>query len=87
MYGENKLKVNDGKVLEQHYKLYGENRINTADMKCSYTTTNIFGEADINVYSSREIRITAFGEPDIRVNGGGHIHKRIILGEAKISRN
>jgi len=87
MYGENKLLIKDGKVTEQRYKLYGENDVNTLDMKSAYISTSIFGEGDLRVYSAKEVRINAFGEPTVHINGDARVNKRLIFGHATIRRN
>ena len=86
LYGENRLNIKAGKVIEQRYKLYGENDINTTEMKSAYISTSIFGEGDLRVHSAKEVRINAFGEPKIQVNGDGKIYKRLIFGHATIRR-
>jgi len=86
LYGENKLEIRDGKVLEQRYRLYGENDINTREMKSAYVSTSIFGEGDLRLHSAREVRINAFGSPRIEVNGGGHVNRQLVLGEAHIRK-
>jgi hypothetical protein len=86
LYGENKLEIRDGKVLEQRYKLYGQNDINTRDMKSAYASTSIFGEGHVRIHSAREVRINAFGEPRIEVDGGGHVNKQLVVGEAHIRK-
>jgi hypothetical protein len=86
LYGENKVEIRDGKVLEQRYKLFGQNDINTREMKSAYASTSIFGEGRVQLYSAREVRISAFGEPRIEVEGGGHVSKQLVLGEAHIRK-
>jgi hypothetical protein len=85
-YGENKLEIRDGKVLEQRYRLYGENDINTSEMKSAYVSTSIFGEGQLRLYSAREVRVHAFGSPRIEVSGGGHVNRQLVLGEAHIRK-
>lgn len=84
LYGENDLSIKNGKVIEQRYRLYGENKIDTRDMKSIYASTSIFGEGDVRINSSEEVRINAFGEPQIHVDGGAHVSKRLIFGKAEI---
>jgi hypothetical protein len=84
LYGENILKIKTGKVLEQKYKLFGENKIDTQEMKSEYTLTNIFGVCNVKINSSEEVRVNAFGEPRIYVDGGGQINRRLIFGRARI---
>lgn len=84
LYGRNKLKINNGKVLEQKYNLFGENKIDTKNLQCEYTSTSIFGEGKVNINSSEEVRVNAFGEPKIYVDGGGHVNRRLVFGRTRI---
>jgi hypothetical protein len=86
LYGQNNLKIKKGKVLEQKYRLFGENKIDTQEMRSEYTSTSIFGEGKLNINTTEEIRVNAFGEPRIYVNGGGHVNRRLIFGRAKITK-
>ncbi len=85
LYGENRLWVKTGKVVEQKYKVFGVNKINTRDMKSAFTTTNVFGEGIIFLRSTEEVRVNAFGEPLIEVDGGANINKRLIFGDVEIN--
>jgi hypothetical protein len=85
LYGENKLRIKSGKVIDQRYRLFGENKIYNEDLKSAFTSTSIFGEAQLQINSSEEVVVTAFGEPVIDVNGGAHINRRLIFGKASIS--
>jgi hypothetical protein len=85
LYGENKLWVKSGKVIEQKYKVFGVNRINTREMKSAFTTTNVFGEGIIFLRSTEEVRVNAFGEPLIEVDGGANINRRLVFGDAEIN--
>lgn len=84
LYGENELTVKSGKVIEQKYKLFGSNKINANEMKSAFTTTNIFGEGKLSVKSTEEVRVNAFGEPEIEIDGGAMVSKRLIFGKAEI---
>lgn len=84
MYGENDLRIKKGKVMEQKYMLYGENKIDTRDVKSDYIVTSIFGEGSLKVNSTEEVRVDAFGEPMIYVDGGAHVNRRLMFGRATI---
>jgi hypothetical protein len=84
LYGENTLKIKKGKVVEQKYKLYGENKIDTRDMRSAFASASIFGEGNVKINSSEEVRLDAFGEPAIFVNGGGHVNKRFVIGRTEV---
>jgi hypothetical protein len=84
LYGENDLSIKNGKVLEQKYRLFGENKIDTQEMHSEYTSTSIFGVCKLKINSTEEVRVNAFGEPRIYVDGGGQINRRLVFGRAKI---
>ena len=85
LYGENKLTIQDGKVLEQKYRLFGENKINAEQVKSAFTTTSIFGEGKLSITSTEEVRVNAFGEPEIEIDGGANVQKRLVFGRTHIS--
>jgi hypothetical protein len=87
LYGENHLRIRKGRTIEQKYLLYGENKIDTREVRSEYIVTSIFGEGSLKVNSTEEVRIDAFGEPKIYVDGGAHINKRLIFGKADIVKD
>jgi hypothetical protein len=87
LYGENELKIKKGKVVEQKYKLYGENKIDTREMKSAFASASIFGEGNVRINTSEEVRLDAFGEPSIHVNGGAHVNKRLVIGKTNIYKD
>jgi hypothetical protein len=84
LYGENHLKIKKGKVIEQKYKLYGENQIDTREMKSVFATASIFGEGSVKINTTEDVRLDAFGEPSVFVNGGGHVNKRFVIGKTSV---
>jgi hypothetical protein len=86
LYGENQLKIRTGKVTEQKYRLFGENKIDTRELRSSFTSTRIFGEGKLRINSSEEVVVDAFGEPQIYVDGGAHVSKRLVFGKATINQ-
>ena len=87
LYGQNELKISKGKVVEQKYKLFGENKIDTRALKSAYASTSIFGEGDLHITSTEEVRVDAFGEPNIHVNGGAQVNRRLVFGRTHINQN
>lgn len=85
LYGENKLVVKGGRVVEQRYRLFGENKIDTRELRSAFTSTSIFGEGNLKINSSEEVVVDAFGEPEIDVNGGASVNRRLVFGRASIS--
>jgi len=84
LYGENRLRVRKGRTIEQKYLLYGENIIDTRALYSDYITTSIFGEGSLKINSTEEVRIHAFGEPRIQVDGGAYVNRRLVFGKANI---
>lgn len=84
LYGQNDLRIRKGRTLEQKYMLYGENTIDTKGVRSDYIVTRIFGEGSLRVNSAEEVRIDAFGEPDIHIAGGAQINKRLVIGKPNI---
>ncbi len=87
LYGENKLKIKEGQAGHQRYRLYGENKIDTRAFESETISTTIYGEGRLSVNASDEIRINAFGEPQVNVSGNSHISRGIIIGKADIRMN
>ena len=87
LYGENDLRIRKGRTLEQKYILYGQNKINTKGMRSDYIITSIFGEGSLKINSAEEVRIDAFGEPRIFVDGGARVNRRLVIGKANIVEN
>ncbi len=84
LYGENDLKISSGETNRQVYRLFGENKIDTRGMKSAMASTRIYGEGKISVNASEEVRINAFGEPTINIQGTSIVSKGIIIGHADI---
>ena len=87
LYGENKLKIKEGQTGHQRYRLYGENKIDTRAVTSETISSTIYGEGRLSVNASDEVRINAFGEPQINVSGKSHISRGIIIGRADIRMN
>ncbi len=87
VYGENKIKIKEGKATYQRYRLYGENKIDTRALASSTVSTTIYGEGRLTINASDEVRISAFGEPQINVTGTSYINKGIVIGRVDIRKN
>lgn len=84
IYGSNEINIKAGSARHQLYRLFGENKINTLNLESNTTASRIYGEGRLTVNANDELRITAFGEPEIRLSGPAHINKNIILGRVDI---
>lgn len=84
LYGENNLRIREGRTLEQKYTSYGENKVDAQGVRSDYIITSMFGEGSLKIHSAEEVRIDAFGEPHIHVDGGADINRRLVIGDADI---
>lgn len=84
IYGANNIEIKSGNAGHQLYRLFGENKINTLNLESNTTASRIYGEGRLTVNANDELRIMAFGEPEIRLNGPARINKGLILGKADI---
>lgn len=84
VYGSNQIHIRAGNATHQLYRLFGENKIDTEHLSSHTTASRIYGEGRLTVSAQDELKIIAFGEPEIRLSGPAQINKNIILGEADI---
>ena len=84
IFGTNKVKINEGAVEHQIYRLFGENTIDTENLKSITTSSRIYGEGQLTVNANEELKLTAFGDPEIRLAGPATINKSLILGDPEI---
>lgn len=84
IFGNNKIEIKAGAAEHQLYRLFGENKIDTQHLSSYTTASRIYGEGRLTINAQDELKITAFGEPEIRLSGSAHINKNIILGRADI---
>ena len=87
LYGENKLKIKEGQTGHQRYRLYGANKIDTRSLSSETISTTIYGEGRLSVNATNEVRINAFGEPEVNVSGTSHISRGIVIGRTDIRMN
>jgi len=84
LYGENTIKIKSGESAHQVYRLFGENKIDTRGLESTTATARVYGEGRLKMKASDEVRINAFGEPDIDISGNPHISRGIIIGKSHI---
>jgi hypothetical protein len=84
IYGVNDIEIKAGSAKHQLYRLFGENKINTQNLLSNTTASRIYGEGRLTINANDKLRITAFGEPEIRLDGPARINKGLILGRADI---
>jgi hypothetical protein len=86
MFGENTLRIASGSAERQRYRSFGENNVDTRNVVGDITSTSTFGDSHFRLNASDEMRVTTFGESDVRFSGGGHLSKRLVFGEASIGK-
>jgi hypothetical protein len=84
MYGENSLKIESGVTGHQKYTLYGENIVETRGLDSKTAATTIYGEGRVAMHVSDEVRLNAFGEPVVSVEGSAHLSKGLVVGRVGI---
>jgi len=84
LYGVNNIKIKSGESTQQVYRLFGENKIDTRGLESTIASARIYGEGRLRMKATEEVRINAFGEPDIDISGNPHISKGIMIGKTHI---
>lgn len=84
MYGENSLKIESGVTGHQKYALYGENMVETRGVDSKTAATTIYGEGRVAMHVTDEVRLNAFGEPVVSVEGSAHLSKGLVIGRVGI---
>ncbi|MCB0491060.1 MAG: DUF2807 domain-containing protein [Cyclobacteriaceae bacterium] len=84
IFGTNRIEIKAGAAGHQLYRLFGENKIDTQHLSSNTAASRIYGEGRLTLNANDELKITAFGEPEIRLSGPAHINKNLILGNADI---
>jgi len=86
LFGDNDLKIRSGKAEYQKYRLFGENKIDTQDLKSFSATATIFGESKLKLNSQDQLKVTAFGEPQVSYYGDASVNRGLIFGKAHITK-
>jgi len=84
LYGVNRIKIKEGESTHQVYRLFGENKIDTRGLVSTTASARVYGEGRLSMKATDEVRINAFGEPEIIVSGNPHISRGIIIGKSHI---
>jgi hypothetical protein len=84
LYGVNKINIKSGESVHQVYRLFGENKIDTRGLVSTTATARVYGEGRLKMKATDEVRINAFGEPDIYISGNPHISRGLIIGRSHI---
>jgi len=84
LYGVNNIKIKSGESAHQVYRLFGENKIDTRGFESITASARIYGEGRLHMKATDEVRINAFGEPDVDISGNPHISRGIMIGRTHI---
>ncbi len=86
LFGENSLRIASGSAARQRFRSFGENTVDTRNVAGRITSTSTFGDSHLRLNASDEMRVTTFGESDVRFSGGGQLSRRLVFGEASIGK-
>lgn len=84
LYGENSLRIASGETGHQKFTLYGENMIDMSAVESKTAATTIYGEGSISMNVIDEVRLNAFGEPWISIDGPANVSRGIIIGPVAV---
>ena len=84
IYGESYLELKAGNVTDQKFTAYGESKVNALGISNNITRATLYGEAKLDLNTSDEIRVTAFGNAKIGYKGTPEIKRGLSIGNAKI---
>jgi len=84
LYGNNRLRIHAGEIDMQKYRLYGDNKVDARDAKGHQVSTVVYGDGSVHVNADDELSLSAFGDPEIRLEGPAHVTTGIVLGNPTI---
>ncbi|MCU0352340.1 MAG: DUF2807 domain-containing protein [Cytophagales bacterium] len=86
LFGENTVEVQNGTATAQKYRSFGESKVYASNLQGQTIKTNLFGESRLNLNASESLRMTSFGESEVRNSGNGQMRKRLTIGENRLHR-
>jgi molybdopterin-binding protein len=87
MYGEGYLEIKKGHIDSHKMNCYGEGTVIADNIKNHDSKVEVYGEGNFNLNVLNRLKVTAFGEADIRYKGNPIVNKGLIIGEAIIRKN
>ncbi len=86
IYGESSLEIKSGFIRNQKYTVYGDSKVNSLSINNDSTRIIAYGDADIQVNTSKIIKITSYGDAKIAYKGNAIINKGLNIGEMQIKK-
>ena len=86
LYGESEVDIKSGSIRDQRYTAYGESKINALGIDNKTTKITAYGESTFRINSAEAIRLTAFGDADVKYKGKASVEKGLTIGDTHISR-
>jgi hypothetical protein len=86
IYGESSLEIKSGFIRNQKYTVYGDSKVNSLFINNDSTRIIAYGDADIQVNTSKEIKITSYGDSKLEYKGNAIITKGINIGDSQIKK-
>ncbi|MEP5610854.1 MAG: DUF2807 domain-containing protein [Cyclobacteriaceae bacterium] len=81
LYGENKLKIEQGDAPKQIFSFYGDNEMNAKRLSGSYLKFVNFGNNRLYLGEQDYMKVTAFGDATISVIGIPELDQKITIGD------
>jgi hypothetical protein len=85
LYGQHTLKIKEGTVGFQKFKLFGENKIDTQGLQSDEVASATYGESRLKINARDNVRVVTFGESKVTVKGAANIDQ-FSLGEVSVHK-
>lgn len=87
IYGDTDLKIHTGSIKHQRVVTYGESRIDLTGVRNETSRVKSYGASKYRLHVSEHLKVTSYGEVDVRYKGNPTVNKGIMLGESTIRRD
>jgi hypothetical protein len=84
IYGESEVVYENGKVALHKIKSFGESRMRAGGLNTKNTKLTAFGESNLILHAMDELKVTTFGESEVRYMGSPKIKSTWEIGEHSI---
>lgn len=85
LFGDSKLYVRDGIVNDVVVKTFGDQQVDLANLASQSSQVRVFGDSELDLRVHEALRLSVFGDADIRFSGNPSINRKLVLGEVSIN--
>ncbi len=86
LYGESLLEIKSGDIKNQRYTAYGESKVNSLGINGNTSRIIAYGEPDFRLNVADAIKITSYGDANLKYQGTPVITKGINIGDVNIDK-